>query len=210
MPTKTRVIIVDDHPLVRVGMRQVLAVPDIEVVAEAASGADALRLLATLECDVVVLDISMPGRHGVEVLRRVTSDHPDQAVLIYTRFPEDQYAVRAIRAGAAGYVMKGADPAELLSAVRRIARGEQHVSPAVSHLLSLQPPSGHTELSEREFEILRFIVAGRSVSAIAADLSLSVKTVSTHRVRILRKLGLASTADLVHYAIEHGLQDGAS
>jgi two-component system invasion response regulator UvrY len=210
MPTKTRVIIVDDHPLVRVGMRQVLAVPDIEVVAEAASGADALRLLATLECDVVVLDISMPGRHGVEVLRRVTSEHPDQAVLIYTRFPEDQYAVRAIRAGAAGYVMKGADPAELLSAVRRIARGEQHVSPAVSHLLSLQPPSGHTELSEREFEILRFIVAGRSVSAIAADLSLSVKTVSTHRVRILRKLGLGSTADLVHYAIEHGLQDGAS
>ena len=210
MPTKTRVIIVDDHPLVRVGMRQVLAVPDIEVVAEAASGADALRLLATLECDVVVLDISMPGRHGVEVLRRVTGDHPDQAVLIYTRFPEDQYAVRAIRAGAAGYVMKGADPAELLSAVRRIARGEQHVSPAVSHLLSLQPPSGHTELSEREFEILRFIVAGRSVSAIAADLSLSVKTVSTHRVRILRKLGLGSTADLVHYAIEHGLQDGAS
>jgi len=210
MPTKTRVIIVDDHPLVRVGMRQVLAVPDIEVVAEAASGADALRLLATLECDVVVLDISMPGRHGVEVLRRVTSDHPDQAVLIYTRFPEDQYAVRAIRAGAAGYVMKGADPAELLSAVRRIARGEQHVSPAVSHLLSLQPPSGHTELSEREFEILRFIVAGRSVSAIAADLSLSVKTVSTHRVRILRKLGLGSTADLVHYAIEHGLQDSAS
>lgn len=210
MTSTTRVLIVDDHPLVRVGMRQVLNVPDIDIIAEAANGAEALRLLATLECDVVVLDISMPGRHGVEVLRRVTSDHPEPAVLIYTRFPEDQYAVRALRAGAAGYVMKGADPAELLSAVRRLARGEQHVSPAVSRLLSLQPPSGHTELSEREFEILRFIVAGRSVSAIAADLSLSVKTVSTHRMRILRKLGLGSTAELVHYAIEHGLQDGAS
>ena len=209
-PSKTRVLVVDDHPLVRVGMRQVLCVPDIEVVAEAANGAEALRLLGTLACDVVVLDISMPGRHGVEALRRLTSDHPEQAVLIYMRLPEDQYAVRAIRAGAAGYVMKGSDPAELLGAVRRLACGEQHVSPAVARLLSLQPPSGHTELSEREFEILRFIVAGRSVSAIAADLSLSVKTVSTHRVRILRMLGLGSTADLVHYAIELGLQDGAS
>lgn len=205
----TRVLIVDDHPLVRMGMRQVLSGPDLEIVAEAGSGSEALRQLAGHPCDVVVLDISMPGRHGIEVLRRMAGEYPDLPVLIYTRFPEDQYAVRALRAGAAGYVMKGADPAELLRAVRRLARGERHMSAAVAHLLRQESGSGHTALSEREFEILRFIVAGRSVSAIAAELSLSVKTVSTHRMRLLRKLGLSGTADLVHYAIEHGLHEEA-
>lgn len=206
----TRVMIVDDHPLVRVGMRQLLAGPALDVVAEAASGNEALRLLELTPCDVVVLDISMPGRHGVEVLRRIVADHPDVPVLIYTRFPEDQYAVRAMRAGAAGYVRKASDPAALLEAIQLVARGGRYVSPAVAHLLAQQGQAAHTDLSEREYEVLRHIVAGRSVTAIAADLSLSVKTVSTHRVRILRKLGLKSTAELVRYALEHNLQDSAS
>lgn len=205
-----RVLIVDDHPLVRVGMRQLLGGPTIEVVAEAASGGEALRLLEVVDCDVVVLDISMPGRHGVEVLRRMVADHPEIPVLIYTRFPEDQYAVRAMRTGAAGYVRKASDPAALLDAIKLVARGERHVSPSVAHLLAVQGEDVHAGLSEREYEILRYIVAGRSVSAIAAELSLSVKTVSTHRVRILRKLGLNGTAELVRYALEHNLQDSAS
>lgn len=205
----TRVMIVDDHPLVRVGMRQLLAGPALDVVAEAASGNEALRLLESTPCDVVVLDISMPGRHGVEVLRRIVADHPDVPVLIYTRFPEDQYAVRAMRAGAAGYVRKASDPAALLEAIQLVARGGRYVSPTVAHLLAQQGQARHTDLSEREYEVLRHIVAGRSVTAIAADLSLSVKTVSTHRVRILRKLGLNSTAELVRYALEHNLQDSA-
>ena len=208
--TPTRVLIVDDHPLVRVGIRQLLSGPDIEVVAEAASGNEALRLLEVIGCDVATLDISMPGRHGVEVLRRIIADHPELPVLIYTRFPEDQYAVRSIRAGAAGYVMKGSDPADLLQAIQCLARGGQYASPTVARLLAQQLPPGHAGLSEREYEILRFIVAGRSATAIATELSLSVKTVSTHRMRILRKLGLNSTADLIHYAIEHGLEDGSS
>ena len=206
----TRVLIVDDHPLVRVGIRQLLCGPEAEVVAEAASGNEALRLLEVIGCDVVTLDISMPGRHGVEVLRRIIADHPELPVLIYTRFPEDQYAVRSIRAGAAGYVMKGSDPADLLQAIQCLARGGQYVSPTVARLLAQQLPPGHAGLSEREYEILRFIVAGRSATAIATELSLSVKTVSTHRMRILRKLGLNSTADLIHYAIEHGLEDSSS
>lgn len=206
----THVLIVDDHPLVRVGMRQLMSGPDVEIVAEAASGNEALRLLETVDCDVVILDISMPGRHGIEVLRRIIAEHADLPVLIYTRFPEDQYAVRALRAGASGYVMKSADPADLLLAIQCLARGEQYVSPTVARLLAQHQPPGHTALSAREYEILRFIVAGRTVTAIATELSLSVKTVSTHRMRLLRKLGLGSTADLIHYAIEHGLEDSAS
>lgn len=203
-------MIVDDHPLVRVGMRQLLCGTGLDVVAEAATGNEALRLLESVACDVVVLDISMPGRHGVEVLRRIVAEHPEVPVLIYTRFPEDQYAVRTMRAGAAGYVRKASDPAALLEAIRVVAAGERYVSAGVGQLLAQQGGHAHEELSEREFEILRHIVAGRSVTAIAGDLSLSVKTVSTHRIRILRKLGLGSTAELVRYALEHGLQDAAS
>lgn len=206
----TRILIVDDHPLVRVGIRHLLDGPDMTVVAEASNGNDALQALKSVDCDVVVLDISMPGRHGVEVLRRMVADHPEIPVLIYTRFPEDQYAVRAMRAGAAGYVRKASDPAALVEAIRIVATGERYLSPVVAHLLAQQGERGHTALSEREYEILRHIVAGRSVTAIASALSLSVKTVSTHRVRLLRKLGLGSTADLVRYAIEHGLQDAAT
>ncbi len=209
-----RVLVVDDHPLVRLGLRQALAAAaDIEIASEAASGVEALRRLAEDSFDVVILDISMPGRHGVEVLKRVVTLDESPPVLIYTRFPEEQYAVRSLRAGAAGYLMKTGDPAELVTAVRRLAQGENYVSPRVAALLEQSPSGtarGHEALSEREFEVLRMIVSGRSVSAIASELSLSVKTVSTHRVRLLRKLGLTSTADLVHYAIEQGIDDSAS
>ena len=209
---KIRVMIVDDHPLIRVGLRQIIDVtPDIEIVAEADSGVDALRMLDTTAIDVIVLDMAMPGRNGVEILRRMCDRGSRPPVLVYSRFSEEQYAVRTVRAGAAGYLMKSAAPTELVTAVRRLAAGEKYLSPRIARLIEegprRSPAHPHDALSEREFEVLRMIVGGKTVSRIAIELSLSIKTVSTHRTRILRKLGLSSTADLIHYAIEHGIDD---
>lgn len=209
-----RLMTVDDHPLIRLGLHQILdPVADIEIAGEADSGVAAVRMLGQQGFDLVLLDMAMPGRSGIEILRRIREEDGAPPVLIYSRFPADQYALRTLRAGAAGYVEKSAAPAELVQAIRTVAAGGRHVPACVKHVGRAAPArangSGapHEELSAREFEILRLIVAGHSVTRIAGDLSLSVKTVSTHRTRILRKLALTSTADLVHYAIEHGLDD---
>jgi two-component system, NarL family, invasion response regulator UvrY len=207
-----RVLIVDDHPLVRMGVRTALhAASDIEIIGEAGTGAEAMEVIAVRRLDVVLLDVSMPGRHGVEILRRLVNEYPELAVLIYTRFPEEQYAVRTLRAGAAGYVSKSASPDELIQAIHTVATGETYLSAKAATLIKRALVDGagslQDSLSDREDQIMRMLVAGQSVSAIAEGLSISIKTVSTHRMRLMKKLGVESLADLVHYAIENGLND---
>jgi two-component system invasion response regulator UvrY len=208
-----RVAIIDDHPIVRRGLRDLLSEqPDIEVVAEAGGPEEAVSLLAARPCDVVLLDISMPGRGGLELLAELLQEWPRLRVLIVSTHAESQYAVRAISGGAGGYVLKSAAPQELVAAVRNVAATGRHLTDAVAVELAKYASrrssrTGLAALSNREFEVLRSIAAGQSTGEIAERLSLSVKTVSTYRARLLDKLQLKSAADLVRYAIEHGLRD---
>lgn len=208
-----RVLIVDDHPIVRRGLKETLiAEPDISVVAEAARSEEVLDLLAAHPCDVVLLDLSLPGRGGLDVIKDIRGQHPAARVLIVSTHHESQYAVRAIRAGATGYLTKNSAPEELVVAVRSIMTSGRYISEAVaSTLLNYaqgdRQQARHELLSDREHEVLRLLAAGRSVSDIGADLSLSAKTVSTYRSRLMAKLGVRATADLIRYAIEHRLFD---
>ncbi len=206
-----RVLIVDDHPIVRRGLKETLAAEsDITVAAEAARSEEVLDLLAAHSCDLVLLDLSLPGRGGLEVIKDIRHQFPNVRVLIVSTHDESQYAVRAIRAGASGYLTKSSAPEELVRAVRSIDASGRYISESVASALvdfarDDQPAPLHQRLSDREHEVLRLLTAGRTVSEIAGELSLSVKTVSTYRSRLVEKLGLRSTADLVRYAIEHKL-----
>lgn len=208
-----KIIIADDHAIVRNGLKLLLAgEADMEPVGEAKDAAELLELIHKQSCDVVVLDISMPGRSGLEVLKELKSKQPHLAVLILTMHPEDQYAVRALRAGADGYVTKDSAPAELIQAIRRIAAGGKYVTPAVAERLAayLGTEAGkplHASLSDREYEVLRNIASGKTVSEIADALFLSPHTVSTYRARVMEKLKLNNSAELVHYAVTHRLLD---
>jgi two-component system invasion response regulator UvrY len=208
-----RVAIVDDHPIVRRGLRDLLSEQaDIDVVAEAGRPEEVAALLASHTCDVVLLDISLPGRGGLELLGDLLQEWPRLRVLIVSTHAESQYAVRAIKAGAGGYVLKSAAPEELVAAVRNVALTGRHITETVAVELAeyawrRSPRTGLASLSNREYEVLRSIAAGQSTTEIAERLSLSVKTVSTYRARLLDKLQLKSVADLVRYAIEHGLRD---
>lgn len=211
-----RVVIVDDHEIVRRGIHTTLASdPAIMIVGEAARSEEVLGLLDAHPCDVLVLDISLPGRGGMEVLNDVRRQAPNVKVLILSSHDESQYAVRAVRAGAAGYLVKTAAPDELVTAVRAIARSGRYLSEGVAAELAayMQRKNSnsaalpHVSLSDRELHVLRRIAAGWTVSAIAADLALSVKTISTYKTRLLQKLSLQTTADLVRYAIEHKILD---
>ncbi|PLT16582.1 response regulator [Ralstonia mannitolilytica] len=202
-----RVLIADDHEIVRAGLRQFLSEErDIEVAGEAASGEEVMEQLRTGAFDVVVLDISMPDRNGIDTLKLVRQRHPDLPVLILSTFPEDQYAINLIRAGASGYLTKESAPDELVKAIRTVSQGRRYVSPTVAELLigGLEKPTDQT-LSKREFQIFCKLARGQSVSVIAEELFLSVKTVSTYRTRILEKMGMKSNADLTYYAIKNGL-----
>ena len=208
-----RVVVVDDHPLVRRGLRETLAAEaDITVVAEAGRSEEVPAILATHPCDVLLLDLSMPGRGGLDVLSSVRHDYPDTRVLIVSTHGEAQYSVRAIRAGAAGYLTKNDSPAELVAAVRQIFRSGRYLSHGVATALAMftaddRPSQRHDGLSDREHQVLRLLTAGQTVSEIAAELSLSVKTVSTYRSRLAEKLGARTTADLIRYALAHKLFD---
>ncbi len=208
-----RVLIADDHAIVRRGLRQILSEErDLVVEAEAGSGDELLRALAQYSVDVVVLDLSMPGRNGLEVLADVRRERPKLPVLILSMHREDQLAVRALAAGAAGYVSKDSAPVELLQAIRKVVRGGRYVSETLAESLALQlqeAPPDVARLSDREFEVLRQLAAGRRVKEIAADLALSSKTVSTYRARILEKLELRTNADLTLFAAARGLVPGA-
>jgi DNA-binding NarL/FixJ family response regulator len=206
-----RVLIADDHAILRRGLRDIIEdTEEIRVVAEAESSAEALKQLRAERCDVVLLDISMPDRNGIETLAMIKKEQPAVAVLMLSTYPENQYAIRAIRGGAAGYLTKQSAPAQLVSAIRQVALGRKYVTPAVAEELarslaqdSDRPP--HELLSNREYQTMRLIAAGHTVTEIAQQLSLSVKTVSVYRTRILQKLGVTSTAAIAHYAITNKL-----
>jgi len=206
-----RVLIADDHEIVRAGLRQFLSdEPDIQVTGEAGSGDEVMAQLRAGEFDVLVLDISMPDRNGIDVLKLIRQRKPDLPVLILSTYPEEQYAINLIRAGASGYLTKESAPDDLVKAIRSVAQGRRYVSAAVADLLigglgkqTEQPV--HQMLSEREFQIFCKLSRGQSVSVIADELFLSVKTVSTYRSRILEKMGMKTNADLTYYAIKNGL-----
>jgi DNA-binding NarL/FixJ family response regulator len=208
-----RVLLADDHAIVRNGLKEILeGTGDIIVAAEATNGHEALARVRECEVDVAVVDLSMPGRSGVELIKLIKAERPRLRLLVLSMHSEEQYAVRAVRAGAAGYLTKESAADELVAAIRRIAGGGAYISPETAERLVLASNTGaegppHTQLSNREYEVFRALVAGRSVSDIAATLSLSVKTISTHKSRILEKMGMSSQADLVRYALRHNLVD---
>ena len=206
-----RVILCDDHALIRRGIRDTLSdASDIEVVGEAGDYAELRTLLRQTTCDVLVLDINMPGRSGLDVLHVLKDEGTAMKVLIVSMYPEDQYAIRALRAGAFGYVNKGGDPQQLVQAVRTVSQGRKFVTPDIAQMLveSLTTPEvahAHEKLSDRELQTLVMIASGKRLSDIAGELTLSPKTVSVYRARVLEKLGLANNSELTVYAIRNGL-----
>jgi two-component system invasion response regulator UvrY len=205
-----KVLIADDHAIVRRGLKQIIVEePDMIVAGEAQSATEALELARHCESDVIILDISLPGRSGLDVLKELRHAYPKLPVLILTMHPEEQFAVRAFKAGAAGYLTKESAPEELIQALRKVAGGGRYVSPALAERLALrvanheQPP--HEILSDREYQVLHFIAIGKTVSEIAKQLSLSVKTISTYRSRVLEKMHLKNNAELMRYAVTYQL-----
>ena len=208
-----RVLIVDDHPIFRQGLRQVLSEDDdITVVAEADNGRKALAYIHSHDdVDVVTMDISMPDMTGLEALKQIRIDHPVLPVLMLSIYPEEQFAIRALKAGASGYLTKSSVPDELVQAVHQAAKGRRYISESLSQTLAIaMQETGHTKLpherlTDREYEVFQRIARGETVSDIAADLNLSVKTVSTHRSHTLSKMQLNSNAQLMRYALDNHL-----
>ena len=209
MKSVIRVLIADDHTLVREGLRQLLgATADIRVEGEAVNGDEALALVKANDYDLAVLDMSMPGLSGIELIRRLRLEKPRLRLLVLSMHGEAQYAARALKAGAVGYLTKDSASAQLVGAIRKVAAGGVHISDAAAAQLIAAPQADalpHTRLSNREFEVFRLLVTGRGPTEIAGQLRLSVKTVSTHKTRIFEKMGMDSTADLVRYAVDKGL-----
>lgn len=205
------VILCDDHALIRRGIRDTLSdATDMRVVGEAGDYGELRALMREQRCDVLVLDIQLPGRSGLDVLHALKDEAAAVRVLVVSMHPEEQYAIRALRAGASGYVNKGGDPAELVQAVRTVAQGRKYVTPVIAQMLVdnlAAPPTDkpHERLSDREMQTLVMIASGKRLSDIAQDLSLSPKTVSVYRARVLEKLGLSNNSELTVYAIRNGL-----
>jgi DNA-binding NarL/FixJ family response regulator len=207
--TKIRIFLADDHAMFREGVKQMLSnIPDFVVVGEAS---DAAQVLEKAEhCDVVILDISMPGRDGIEVLKQLKQLNPHHHVLILSMYPEDQYAFRAIKAGASGYLTKNKASSELIEAIRRVASGRKYISAEVAEQLAIDVERDtdkplHQKLSDREYQVMSMIASGKGVKEIAGELALSVSSVSTMRTRILRKFGMKTNAEITRYAIKHDL-----
>jgi DNA-binding NarL/FixJ family response regulator len=206
-----RLVIADDHAIVREGLKRIVAeAGDLHIEAEAADGNEVMRLVREREFDVLVTDLSMPGRSGMELIKLVKAERPKLRVLVLSMHQESQYAVRAIKSGASGYLTKESAPGQLVQAIRKIAAGGAYITAEVAEQLALgampdsdKPP--HEALTDREFEVFRQLVAGASVTEIAAQLKLSIKTVSTHKANLMHKLGIHNPSDLVRYAIRHGL-----
>ena len=208
-----RVVLADDHGIVRAGLKEILAdIDDIEVVGEAANGHETMARVRELAFDVLVLDMSMPGRSGIELIRQVKGEKAAARILVLSMHSEAQYAVRALRAGASGYLTKEGAADELVTAIRRIAAGGAYVTPETAQRVALGLDAGadnapHGALSDREMQVFQMIAAGKSVSEVAAELALSVKTVSTHKTRIMQKLRVDNQVDLIRYAIRHKIID---
>jgi DNA-binding NarL/FixJ family response regulator len=207
------VIVIDDHPIVRQGLKQILLEePDMVVYGEAQNSQEALDLIRKRDWDIVVLDITMPGRGGLDVLKEIKHERPKLPVLILSIHPEDQYAVRALKAGASGYLNKESAPDELVQAIRKILRGGKYVSSALAEKLVSDLGMGgerplHETLSDREYQVMLMIASGKTTSEIAEEMALSMKTVSTYRARILEKMGMKSNGDLIYYVIKNNLID---
>jgi two-component system invasion response regulator UvrY len=207
------VIVIDDHPIVRQGLKQILLEEaDMAVYGEAQNSQEALNLIRKRDWDIVVLDISMPGRGGLDVLKEIKHERPKLPVLILSIHPEDQYAVRALKAGASGYLNKESAPEELVQAIRKILRGGKYVSSALAEKLVSDLGMGiekplHETLSDREYQVMLMIASGKTTSEIAEEMALSIKTVSTYRARILEKMGMKSNGDLTYYVIKNNLID---
>ena len=207
------ILIADDHPIVREGLKQIIAeAPDMVVAAEASNGYELLDKVRNSDFSVVVLDITMPGIMGLDVLKQLRSEEPDLPILILSMHSEEQYAVRVLRAGASGYLTKASAPDQLLGAIRKVSRGGKYVSASLAEKLAYELDAEseklpHETLSDREYQVLCLIASGKTVRAVAEELSLSVKTVSTYRSRILEKMRMNSNAELTHYTIQNRLVD---
>jgi two-component system, NarL family, invasion response regulator UvrY len=206
-----RIAIVDDHAMVRAGLRQFFADEvDFRVVAEASNGRDAMDIVRQGEVDVIVMDISMPGQSGVDTLAAIKARAPDLPVLILSGFAEEHYATTLLRQGASGYLNKDCDPAEIVKAIRTVFRGRKYITAGVAERLADGLASGgdkpaHEQLSERELQVFLRLAKGETIGHMATSMSLSVKTVSTYRTRVMEKLSLASNSDLTYYALKNGL-----
>ncbi len=208
-----KVLIADDHTILRQGLKQILAeTSDIVVADEASSGQEVLDKVWENDYDVVLLDISMPGRSGLDILKQLKSERPDLHVLILSMHPEERYAVRALKMGASGYLTKASAPDELITAIRKVSLGGKYVNSSLAEALAFyleidteKPP--HETLSNREYQVMCMIASGETVTEIAEELLLSVKTISTYRARILEKMNMKNNAELTHYAVKQGLVD---
>jgi len=208
------ILLADDHAIIRDGLRQIIAdTDDLTVAGEAVNGSEVLARVRERNWDILVLDISMPGKSGLELIKQIKIERPKLPILIFSMHDEEQYALRALRAGAAGYLTKDSDARQLLTVIRKVAGGGVYLSPAMAERMARElmpateaPP--HTLLSDREYQIFELIVLGHSLTNIAERLCLSVKTVSTHKSNILQKMNMTNQAELIRYAIHHGLADG--
>jgi two-component system invasion response regulator UvrY len=208
-----RILIADDHPMFREGLRRILAgYPDFNVADEASNGQEVFEKVQNNEYDMVLLDIAMPGTPGLEVLKRLKNEKPKLPVLVLSMYPEEQYAVRVIKAGASGYLTKQSASKELITAIRRISGGRKYITSSIAERLAddVEPIAEkplHDTLSDRELEVYRMIAAGKTTTQIAEELFLSGKTISTYRSRILEKMKMKTNAELIHYAIKHNMFD---
>jgi len=206
-----KILIADDHAIVRGGLKQLLSGESgFSVAGEASDGLEALKRLREQPFDVLLMDMSMPGRSGIELIKQVKSEHPKLAILVLSMHKEEQYALRAMKAGASGYLTKESAPELLVSAIRKVAQGGVFITPGAAERMAVElygnsKAPAHTLLSDREYQVFRMIVAGTPINAIANELSLSVKTISTHKTRVLQKMSMSNAAELIHYAIRHQL-----
>jgi two-component system, NarL family, invasion response regulator UvrY len=208
-----KILIADDHTMFREGLKHILAeYPDLVVTDEANNGQEVLDKIWKNDYDMVLLDITMPGMTGLEALKQLKNDKPKLPVLILSMHPEEQYAVRVLRAGASGYLTKESAPDELITAIRKISQGRKYITPSLAERLASEFEADsekplHDILSDREYEVLRMIAAGKTVKDIAQELSLSIKTISTYRTRIMEKMKMKTNAEVMHYVIKHQLLD---
>ncbi|HSK71218.1 MAG TPA: response regulator transcription factor [Pyrinomonadaceae bacterium] len=206
-----KVLIADDHAIVRRGIREIVnSDRQMTIVGEASCGIELLNLAREVKADVIVLDISMPGRNGLETLKDLKRDYPSLPVIILSMYPEDQYAVRVFKAGAAGYMNKETAPEELVAAIKKVYRGGKYISPQLAELLAYHiegnhPDEPHKSLSDRELQVFNSIANGKSVGQISGDLNLSVKTISTYRARILEKMNMKTNAEIIRYSVDRKL-----
>lgn len=206
-----KILIADDHPVVRKGLKEIIEeIPDMVVGSEASNGQEALEKVRKSDFDIVVLDISMPGISGLDILKQLKSEKPELSILVLSMYPEEQYAVRVLRAGASGYLTKESAPEELIAAIRKASKGGKYISSSLAEKLAFDLETDaekplHETLSDREYQVMRMIASGKTGKEIGEELFLSIKTISTYRARILEKMEMKSNAELTHYALKQGL-----